>query len=193
MDFVEGLKRKEEVALIELMKEYGNYLTRTAYLLLKDQQLAEEAVQDTFITAFEKINQLANPEKLRSWLTSILINRCRSYQRKRSWKHAFLPLSLIEPFKEEQRFESPEDQFFNLLEHQELSSAIHELEYKYREVIILFYFNEMKIHEISHYLKANENTIKSRLTRGRSQLKQILQRGEGEYEQGERKNERTAR
>ncbi len=193
MDFVEGLKRKEEAALIELMKKYGDYLTRTAYLLLKDQQLAEEAVQDTFITAFEKINQLADPEKLRSWLTSVLINRCRSYQRKRSWKYAFLPLSLIEPFKGDERFESPEDQLLNLLKHQELSSAIHELDYKYREVIILFYFNEMKIHEISHYLKANENTIKSRLTRGRSQLKQILQRGEGEYEQGERKNERTAR
>ena len=175
------------------MKKYGDYLTRTAYLLLKDQQLAEEAVQDTFITAFEKINQLADPEKLRSWLTSVLINRCRSYQRKRSWKYAFLPLSLIEPFKGDERFESPEDQLLNLLKHQELSSAIHELDYKYREVIILFYFNEMKIHEISHYLKANENTIKSRLTRGRLQLKQILQRGEGEYEQGKRKNETTAR
>ncbi|WP_174496208.1 RNA polymerase sigma factor [Salirhabdus euzebyi] len=41
---------------------------RTAYLLLKDHQNAEEAVQDTFVTAFEKINQLEDPHKLKSWL-----------------------------------------------------------------------------------------------------------------------------
>jgi len=187
LDVVEGLKGNEESALVELMNIHGDYLLRTAILLLKDKQIAEEVVQDTFITAFNKIHQLADPEKLKSWLTSILVNHCRSQQRKRSWKDVFLPFKLIEHYQKDEGILGPEDQLLNLLENQQLAASIHELDYKYREAIILFYFNEMKINEISCYLEANENTIKSRLTRGRSQLKEILKRGAGGNESGKGK------
>jgi RNA polymerase sigma factor (sigma-70 family) len=168
-------------------------LLRTATLLLKDNQIAEEAVQDTFITAFNKIHQLADPGKLKSWLTSILVNNCRSQQRKRSWKDVFLPFNLIERYQEDEDTLGPEDHLLNLMENQQLAVAIHELDYKYRETIILFYFNDMKINEIAHFLEVNENTIKSRLTRGRSQLKEILKRGEGGYESGKGKIQTKAR
>lgn len=193
MDVVKGLKKKEESALAELMHRYGDYLLRTAILLLKDKQIAEEVVQDTFITAFDKIYQLSDPGKIKSWLTSILVNHCRSQQRKRSWKEVFLPFSLIERFQKGVEFLGPEEQLLNLMKNQQLGAAIHELDYKYREAIILFYFNEMKINEIAHYLEVNENTIKSRLTRGRSQLKEILKRGEGVNESGTRNNQTKAR
>jgi RNA polymerase sigma factor (sigma-70 family) len=193
LDLVKGLKEKEESALVELMNRYGEYLLRTAILLLKDKQIAEEVVQDTFITAFDKIHQLTDPVKLKSWLTSILVNGCRSQQRKRNWKHVFLPFSLIERYQKDEGRLGPEDHLLNLMENQQLAVAIQELDYKYREAITLFYFNEMTINEIAHYLEVNENTIKSRLTRGRTHLKEILKRGAGQNESGKRKIQTKAR
>jgi RNA polymerase sigma factor (sigma-70 family) len=178
LGIVDRLVNKEEAALVELMSQNGDYLLRTAIMLVKDQQVAEEAVQDTFITAYEKITQLSDPQKLKSWLTSILVNRCRSQMRKTSWKQAFLPFDFIQHYKGDDLFPGPEDSLLHVSDNQNLTKAIHELDYKYREVIILFYFNDMKISEISIHLKAKENTIKSRLARGRSMLKGILLKGD---------------
>ena len=191
MELVDRLMRKEESALVELMNLYGDYLLRTAILLIKDEQAAEEAVQDTFINGYEKINQLTDPVKLKSWLTSILINRCRSQMRKWSWKRIIPRFDLLERYEADESTLDPEDHLLQRLESQRLSKAIHQLDYKYRETIILFYFNDMKINEMALYLKANESTIKSRLVRGRSKLKDILMRGEGD-EAGERSHKKTA-
>ena len=177
MHLVDRLKDKEESALIELMEQYGDYLVRTAFLLLKDHQTAEEAVQDTFIIAFEKIKQLDDPAKLKSWLTSIVMNCCRSRMRKWSWKNILLPFENGQAPEDESAI-SPEDELLGLIWNQNLSNAIHELDYKYREVITLFYFNEMKINEIALSTGEKENTIKSRLKRARAQLKAILTKGE---------------
>jgi RNA polymerase sigma factor (sigma-70 family) len=193
LSLVQRLKEKQETALSELMQLHGNYLLRTAVLLLKDQQRAEEAVQDTFITAYEKISQLADDDKVKSWMTAILINRCRLQMRKRSWKHAFLSFDLVERFQGDDIFQGPEQSLLMLAENQHLSQAIQELDYKYREAIILFYFNELKISEISGQLNLNENTVKARLSRGRSLLKQILLRGGDESGEGERRAKKTAR
>lgn len=191
MGLVDRLMWKEESALVELMNTYGDYLLRTAILLIKDEQAAEEAVQDTFISGYEKINQLTDTGKLKSWLTSILINRCRAHMRTSSWKRMIPRFDLIERYEAGEGTMDPEDHLLQLLESQQLADAIHQLDYKYREAITLFYFNDMKINEIALYLKANESTVKSRLLRGRSKLKEILMRGEGD-ETAERSHKKTA-
>lgn len=191
MDLVDRLKDKQESALIELMSQYGDYLIRTAFLLLKDHQTAEEAVQDTFVIAFEKIMQLDDQAKLKSWLTSIVINCCRSRMRKWSWKNILL-LFDNDRIREDETALSPEEELLGLLWNQNLSEAIHQLDYKYREVITLFYFNEMKINEIALYTNEKENTIKSRLKRARLKLKEILVKGEDFLEESERANKKTS-
>lgn len=178
MHLVDRLKNKEESALLEVMSLYGDYLLRTAFLLLKDQQTCEEVVQDTFITAYEKIHQLDEQEKLKSWLTSITINRCRMIMRKWSWKNIFLQLDWKERIHGDQKVDGPETRLLLNFENQSLSEAIQILDYKYREVIILYYFNELKISEIALIVKTAESTVKTRLKRGRTYLKEILAEGE---------------
>lgn len=178
MHLVERMINKEEAALRELMLLYGDYLLRTTYLLLKDKETCEEVVQDSFITAYEKIKQLEDPTKLKSWLTSIAVNRCRMQMRKWSWKNVFLNLEWFQHTQEDETVEGPEIHFLHNLENQILSSKIQQLDYKYREVIILFYFNELKISEIAALLKSTEGTVKSRLNRGRILLKQLIMEGE---------------
>ncbi|WP_331713713.1 RNA polymerase sigma factor [Lentibacillus sp. JNUCC-1] len=187
---MERLREKEEEALIELMNTYGDYLLRTAILLVKDTQTAEEIVQDTFVTAFNKITQLDDPAKLKSWLTTITVNKCRSQMRKWSWKHIRLHKQDEHDRPPEIDPEAgPEEQFLTKLTHARLANAIQELDYTYREVITLYYFNEMKIKDIAHYTKSSDNTIKSRLTRGRAKLKTILEKEEREYDSKNRSSE----
>lgn len=175
------------------MNEYGDYLIRTAYLLLKDHQTAEEAVQDTFITAFDKIEQLDEADKLKSWLTTIVLNRCRSQMRKWSWKNIFLNFDTVERIKEDEGAPSPEEELMDLVWNQNLSHAIQKLDYKYREVITLFYFNELKIPEIASYTNSKGNTVKSRLKRGRLLLKELLMEGEEGFNEREEKIQKSAR
>lgn len=89
MELAERIRQQNEEAYIETMQLYGEYLTRTAFLLLKDYQLSQEIVQDTFLNAFQKIHQLENPDRLKAWLTTILLNHCRSIMRKAALKNVF--------------------------------------------------------------------------------------------------------
>lgn len=178
MELYEQLVEKDEEALKKLMNQYGNTLLRTAYLLVKDTHTAEEAVQDTFVIAFEKIDQLREPEQLKSWLTSIVINQCRNRMRRWSWKNILLSFKDKEDEWQEANDLSPEEIVIDMDQRQSLLQAIQELDYKYREVITLFYFNEWAVDEIALHLEQNKNTIKTRLVRARQQLKVILAKEE---------------
>lgn len=174
------------------MELYGDYLLRMAFLLLKDHQTAEEAVQDTFLIVFEKVSQLENEAVLKSWLTTITMNRCREQMRKWSWKHIFLNFDIVERFNENEASPGPEDTLLEIEWNQQITTAIQQLDYKYREVITLFYFNELKITKIADLTGIKENTVKSRLKRGKQQLKQILEVKEEAYDGREKTNKETS-
>ncbi|WP_217588257.1 sigma-70 family RNA polymerase sigma factor [Lentibacillus saliphilus] len=185
MDF-DRLREKHEDALIELMNQYGDYLLRTAILLVKDYQTGEEVVQDTFVTAFEKIDQLQDEEKLKSWLTTIAVNGCRSRMRRWSWKNIRLHFDTsMELLEADESAVDPEEALLTKTADEKLSEAIQSLDYKYREIVVLFYFNELKISDIATYTHLKENTVKTRLKRGRNMLKDIIEKGEGYDDCGE--------
>ncbi|MBM7662898.1 RNA polymerase sigma-70 factor (ECF subfamily) [Bacillus mesophilus] len=178
MNLVQRLQQKEEKALVQLMELHGDYLLRTAFLLVKDRQVAEEIVQDSFIVAFDKIDQLQHEERLRNWLTMISLNLCRSRMRKWSWKHILVGFEdKFENLEDDEIVNGPEDMLMTLSQNTELYIAIQQLDYKYREVITLHYFNELKVNEISDQLNEKDSTIKTRLSRGRKLLKEILLKG----------------
>lgn len=173
MDIIEGLRNRDEAALRSLIEQYGDYLFRSAYLLVQDRQTAEEVVQDTFITAYRKIDQLMDPAGLRSWLTRIAVNRCRMRQRTWQWRNLF-PSEDVEELITEEVEPGPLDELLITCRNASLSEAIRRLDYKYREAITLFYYNELSVREIAAELRTSENTIKSRLSRGRALLKTEL-------------------
>jgi RNA polymerase sigma-70 factor (ECF subfamily) len=189
LDVIERLKRRDEAALQSLMEIYGDYLLRTAYLLLKDRQAAEEAVQDTFITAYYKIGQLAEPSRLKGWLTRIAVNRCRMKLRTWDWNR-LLSYARMESFLGDDPEPGPEERFFLERRTERLTDAVHRLTYLYRETITLYYYNELAVREIAEQLGTNENTVKARLARGRSMLKRIWEEGDND-EQGQRVGKNT--
>jgi len=170
---------KDESALRELMSAYGDELLRTAYLLVKDPQTAEEAVMDTFAQAYAKIHQLKDPAKLRGWLHRIVANRCRMRMRTWSWRSLF-PYASVEELSEGSE-PSAEELLLAEWRNERLSEAVRRLEYKYREAIALYYYSGLSVAEIAEQLGCNENTVKARLSRGRAKLKTML----SEEEEGE--------
>ena len=159
------------------MDQYGDYLLRMTYLLLKDRYWGEEAVQDTFITAYTKIEQLRDANQLKSWLTRIAINHCRMKQRSWSWRK-LIPFARVDEIIEEQVEPDTEEIFLQQARNHRLGESVQRLDYKYREAITLFYYSELSIQEIVEYTNLNENTIKSRLARGRELLRKQWEKEE---------------
>ncbi|WP_246369557.1 sigma-70 family RNA polymerase sigma factor [Saccharibacillus deserti] len=179
LDLIDRLKNQEESALRELMDGYGDLLLRTASLLVRDRQTAEEAVQDAFVQAYLKIGQLHDSAKLKSWLIRIVVNRCRMRQRTWSWRH-LLPGGMPGDLPADPATVSAgaDDIVMAHWEQGRLAEAVGRLDYPYRESVVLYYFDELSIKEIAELLESGENTVKSRLARGRRMLKRILEKEE---------------
>ncbi len=152
---------------------YANDVIRVCYFYLKDMQRAEDICQDTFIKLISSSTTLeAGKEK--SWLLKVAINRCKDY-----WKSSW--------FKRVTLGDDSFD-FTNLsIEHdhddvkQELLSAISKLPPKFKETVLLHYYQGLGINEISNVLNISPGTVSSRLSRAREKLA-ISLRGSDENE-----------
>jgi RNA polymerase sigma-70 factor (ECF subfamily) len=158
------------------MDEYGERLTKLAYNYLKDWNLAEDVVQDVFITCYKQYESIDKVTYIKSWIYKIAINKCKDTLKSSYMKKVINDSNLFRFFSTDER--TPEGTLIHQSDHALLSRSVLSLAVKYREVIILYYYEELTIEEISELLVLNKNTIKTRLNRGRAKLKEILERSE---------------
>src|SRR5690606_4089485 len=111
----------------------------------------------------------------RTYLYRMTINRSYDYLRSWSYKNTILTNKIQEIFK---GTKSAEQHVLERSENQLLGNMVLELPIKYREIIILYYYKELKIDEIAHLLSISDNTVKTRLRRGREKLREQLKGGE---------------
>lgn len=149
----------------DLVSKYGDSLLRMCFLYLNDIHLAEDAVQDTFLKVYKCYPQFKGDSEVKTWITRIAINVCKNYQRSSWWKHIDVAKSL-EKVVADQNPESIQDDTLIL--------EIMKLPYKYKEVILLFYYYDMPIREISLVLNISQSTVSVRLKRAREKLKSRL-------------------
>ena len=169
---IKNLKNGKEEAYRQLIEEYGNKLLRTCYLILKDKEEAEDVVQETFIKVFNKIDTFKEQSGFYTWIYAIAINLTRDRMR---MKQDFLEL------KDEWIGNDNVESLVEInIDRELLRKEIFSLNSLYREVLVLFYFEERSIKEISCLLNEKEGTIKSKLSRGRNILKEGLLKG-GQY------------
>ena len=164
------LKKGKEEAYEKVIDIYGDRLLKTCYLILKDKEEAEDVVQETFIRVFKNIKGFKDKSSLYTWIYRMAMNLCKDKYRKRVY-------SL--PFNDELDIESenPEDIILDYIDRKLLMKALIDLPSIYKEVLILFYFEDLSIKDISQILNEKEGTIKSKLSRGRNILKKSLLRG----------------
>ncbi len=156
-----------EEYLTFLMNSYGNSVFRMCYVYLKDYQLAEDVAQETFIRVYQHYDNFHNQSSIKTWIIQIAINLCKNQMRTHWWKNRFHQVCLeIE--------EETTECYDSILNGQLILEEISKLSVKYREVILLYYYQELTIPEISKVLDVKESTVKARLVRAREKLKPRL-------------------
>lgn len=154
----------QEPDMEKLIALYGDELLRLCYLYLHDLQLSEDAVQETYLRIFKNYDRFLEKCAEKTWITRIAINVCKDYLRS-PWQQRLF-FGGIEPVygKEPQGREME-------IKDDTVISAICGLKPKYREVVLLFYYQELKTREIAHILGISVSAVTVRLTRAREQLK----------------------
>ncbi|QTN01132.1 sigma-70 family RNA polymerase sigma factor [Sediminibacillus dalangtanensis] len=156
----------QELEFEEIMNLYGTDIKRIVYMYVRDYSLADDITQETFIKCFTHYHQFRG-DSLRNWLIQIAINRSKDYLRSAYKKRTLLGENLINLLKTP----SVETKILEKSIEDEVTASIMNLPVKYREIIILYFYKELTIKEISYALEKNENTIKSQLRRAKDLLK----------------------
>jgi RNA polymerase sigma-70 factor, ECF subfamily len=162
----------EEQRFTVLLDEYGEKLTRLAYTYVKDWGKAEDIVQDTFVSFYEKQHHFRGECSLKNWLYKLTINRCKDYLKSSAYKRMVFG-TILEKWIPTSN-SSPELKLISKSEYEELATHIMNLPIKYRECIIFYYQEELSVAEMSQMLHEKESTIKTRLHRARQMLKKAL-------------------
>ena len=143
----------------DLILESEPTLYRVSMSMLKNEKDCEDAVQTAILTAYEKLGTLKHEEYFKTWLVRILINVCNR-QLKTASRNAELNSTDVACSGSETVTE--------------IRVAIESLPAKIRQVIVLYYIEQFSVKEIKQILKIPEGTVKSRLSKGRSLLKEWL-------------------
>jgi RNA polymerase sigma-70 factor, ECF subfamily len=149
---------------------------------VKRNNIAEDLLQEVFVKVYKNLNRFQGDSSIRTWIFSIAINQCRDYTRSAYYRYIYLSEKISSITKGNAK--SPEEIFIEQFGNHLLTMEIMKLPLKYREVIFLYYYQELKVREMAVVLNVNENTIKSRLVRAKNILKNQYQ--EGEDRDGER-------
>jgi RNA polymerase sigma-70 factor, ECF subfamily len=160
-------------AFESLVREYYAYIRRLALTILDDggaeaSAEADDAAQETFITAYRALVGFRGRSSLKTWLTSIAVNACRARLRKRKLRQALQ--TTLRGLHLTQRLASPEETAVQQEAHRHLWRAVDSLDEKHRLPVILRYVHEMSVPEIAASLGTNEGTIHSRLHYARKTL-----------------------
>ena len=169
-----------EDAIEMLVHEYETGVFRLALSILGDQAEANEVLQETFLSALRALPTYVEKKSLKAWLYTIAVNHSRSHLRKRKILER-LRSTLTTIFRvESEKQISPEEAVIQNEKEVALWRSLNQLDERHRIVVILRYFHELPVTEISEILSVNEGTIHSRLHNAREKLRDSLNHIHGE-------------
>ena len=161
-------------AVATLVRQYETGVFRLALSIVGDPAEANEITQETFIAALRALPSYQEQQSFRAWLYKIALNHSRSHLRKRKALER-LRTTLTSIFQvETQKQVLPEEAAIQNEREASIWSTLNRLDERYRTVVILRYFHELSIAEISEVLSVNEGTIHSRLYSAREKLRKAL-------------------
>lgn len=151
-------------ALTRMVGQYQGTLLRMCYLYLRDAIAAQDAVQETFLKAYKGYEAFRGESQERTWLMSIAINVCRDMNRSAWLRHIDRRVT-----PEDVPLPAPQDE-----EALALAEAIRRMPNRHRDVILLYYYQDMTIKEVAEALHAAPSTILKRLNQAKDKLKTLL-------------------
>ena len=156
---VRRAKKRDPDAFTELMQLHEKDMYRTASAILPQDADIADAIQETILTAWEKIDTLQKNRYFKTWMIRILINKCKDILR------SGRRMICVEELPEQAAKDTVEAEA-NL----EWKEALWGLDEKYRLIVVLFYAEGLRTAEIGKLLQLPDSTVRTRLARGREQL-----------------------
>ena len=173
-ELVLSAKNGNKKAFDKLYELTSNEVWFTCISLLKDEENAKDIMQETYITAFLKLDTLKNEEKFCGWLTAIATNKSKN-KLKGKVEYQIDDEVLIAKTETDELM-LPEE-YINKAEKRKVLLQIIEdtLSFNQYQVVLMFYFNELSIAEIAQALEISEGTVKSRLNSSRAKMKTAIE------------------
>lgn len=176
LEILKKFKKGETLAFGELVLKYQDRIYNLCRHMLGNAHEAEDAAQDTFLKAYQKLKDFKPEASLYTWLYRIAVNTCLDYKKKPFFESFLRKSDEREEFVEEPSSDWPSPE--KLYESKQLGIALHKslgkLSLKLRTVIILKEIEGLSYEEISEILDVSVGTVKSRISRAREELKTLL-------------------
>ena len=173
-ELVLSAKNGNKKAFDKLYELTSNDVWFTCVSLLKDEENAKDIMQETYITAFLKLDTLKDEEKFCGWLTAIATNKSKNKLKGKVEYQIDDEVLIAETETDELML--PEE-YINKAEKRKVLLQIIEdtLSFNQYQVVLMFYFNELSIAEIAQALEISEGTVKSRLNSSRAKMKTAIE------------------
>ncbi len=174
----EKAENKElEELFFQSVYPYYERLFLKAYSLIKNKEDAKDIVQETLLSAYKAFSKFKGKSNLYTWLYRILVNKCIDFLRKSKKEDMFLQ-RLQHPYSENSTSLFIESFEKNIEQNQiqkSLIIIIEKLEDKYKELIIMKYFDGLTYEEIAEIKNIKIGTVKSRLSKAKEKIVSLLQ------------------
>ena len=142
--------------------------------LLKDEENAKDIMQETYITAFLKLDTLKDEEKFCGWVTTIAVNLCKKKLKGKVEYQIDDEVLITEAETDELML--PEEYIIKTEKRKVLLQIMEDtLSFNQYQTVLMFYFDEMSISEIAQGLEISEGTVKSRLNSSRAKMKTAIE------------------
>ena len=170
-----GADISPDEAFTRMVDQYQTAIRRMCYLYLRDPTAAEDALQETFLKAYQHISDFRGDSTERTWLMSIAINTCRDMNRSawlRRHDRRVTPEELAIPA------DAQDEDALALME------AIRRLPSRHRDAVLLYYYQDMTLQEAAAALHAAPSTVLKRLNQAKDMLRDLLTDDEGGVRHG---------
>jgi RNA polymerase sigma-70 factor (ECF subfamily) len=156
-----------------LVDKYSAMVISQAYFYLKDRQRAEDICQDVFLRLYNKKPLLPDAQSEKAYILRVTINACKDYL-KSAWNRKVS--YICENYDAPSPCQTPESTVVDMEQKQLLLDCVMELPDIYKDVILLFYYQELSTEEIARVLGVPGVTVRTRLMRARDKLQTLLRR-----------------
>ena len=173
-ELVLSAKNGNKKAFDKLYKLTSNDVWFTCVSLLKDEENAKDIMQETYITAFLKLDTLKDEEKFCGWITSIAVNKCKNKLKGKVEYQIDDEVLITEAETDELML--PEEYITKAEKRKVLLQIMEDtLSFNQYQTVLMFYFDEMSISEIAQALEISEGTVKSRLNSSKAKMKTAIE------------------
>ena len=165
------MREEDKEFFIQKINENRLKMYKTAIAILKDEDDANDAIQEALYSAYKNYYSLREKSYFTTWIIKILINKCRNIINKNK-KIAYIDDTVI------QNTASSED---NYEIENSLEWVLNQIDKELKEIVVLYYYDDFSVADIANVLEIPQGTVKSRLSRAREQIKEIIKKEEGEF------------